>query len=146
MPLAFSVRPARWPEDESAISRVRRTVFIEEQGVPEALEWEDWDQDCAWFVAEAAESAVVGIGRLTPVGRIGRMAVLPAWRRRGVGTALLGAVLAEARARGQRRVELSAQSQAVPFYAGLGFAALGDEYLDAGIPHRTMTLELEAGE
>lgn len=141
---AFLVRPARWQGDEAAIARVRRMVFIEEQGVPEALEWESRDGDCAWFVAEAGEGTIIGIGRLTPEGRVGRMAVLPEWRGRGVGSALLVAALTEARGRGQRRVELSAQSRAVPFYLRHGFCALGDEYLDAGIPHRTMTLELGA--
>ena len=141
---AFLVRPARWQADEAAIARVRRAVFIEEQGVPEALEWESWDGDCAWFVAEDAGNTIVGIGRLSPEGRVGRMAVLPEWRGRGVGSALLVAALTEARGRGQRRVELSAQSRAVPFYERHGFSAIGDEYLDAGIPHRTMTLELGA--
>lgn len=141
---AFLVRPARWQADEAAIARVRRAVFIEEQGVPEALEWESWDGDCAWFVAEDGGNTIVGIGRLTPEGRVGRMAVLPQWRGRGVGSALLAASLSEARGRGQRRVELSAQSRAVPFYERHGFSAIGDEYLDAGIPHRTMTLELGA--
>jgi len=141
---AFLVRPARWQADETAIARVRRTVFIEEQGVPESLEWEDRDGDCAWFIAEDGQGAIVGIGRLTPEGRVGRMAVLPGWRGRGVGSALLAAALSEAHGRGQRRVELSAQSRAVPFYLRHGFRALGDEYLDAGIPHRTMTLELGA--
>ena len=141
---AFLVRPARWQADEAAIARVRRAVFIEEQGVPEALEWEAWDGNCAWFVAEAGEGTIIGIGRLTPEGRVGRMAVLLQWRGRGVGSALLAASLSEARGRGQRRVELSAQSRAVPFYERHGFSAIGDEYLDAGIPHRTMTLELGA--
>ena len=141
---AFLVRPARWQADEAAIARVRRAVFIEEQGVPEALEWESWDGDCAWFVAEDGGNTIVGIGRLTPEGRVGRMAVLPEWRGRGVGSALLVAALTEARGRRQRRVELSAQSRAVPFYERHGFSAIGDEYLDAGIPHRTMTLELGA--
>lgn len=141
---AFLVRPARWQADEAAIARVRRAVFIEEQGVPEALEWESWDGDCAWFVAEDGGNTIVGIGRLSPEGRVGRMAVLPEWRGRGVGSALLVAALTEARGRRQRRVELSAQSRAVPFYERHGFSAIGDEYLDAGIPHRTMTLELGA--
>ncbi len=141
---AFLVRPARWQADEAAIARIRRTVFIAEQGVPDALEWAAWDGDCTWFVAEDRAGTLIGIGRLTPGGRVGRMAVLPEWRGRGVGSALLAAALSEARGRGQRRVELSAQSRAVPFYERHGFRAIGDEYLDAGIPHRTMTLELGA--
>lgn len=89
----FFVSAAAWPADAVAIARVRRAVFIEEQAVPEALEWEELDRDCAWFVARLAGGEVIGTARLTPDGRIGRMAVLPSWRGGGVGTALLGAAL-----------------------------------------------------
>ena len=141
MPPAFSVRPAVWRDDENAIAQVRRAVFIEEQGVPESLEWEARDPECLWFLARAPLDGAIGVARLTPENRVGRMAVLKAWRRRGVGRALLQAALAAARDRGQRRVELSAQVHALPFYARQGFAAVGPAYLDSGIPHRTMILE-----
>ncbi len=137
---AFSVRPARWDEDENAIARLRRSVFIEEQSVPEALEWEAQDSACLWHVAWVAEDAIIGIVRLTPQGRIGRMAVLKPWRGCGVGSALLSAAIDAARARGQTGLQLSAQTHAIAFYARHGFIATGPEYLDAGIPHRTMSL------
>ena len=81
----------------------------------------------------------IGCGRLLPDGHIGRLAVLPAWRGRDVGSALLGQLVDLARARGHARVILNSQTQAMPFYARHGFVAVGDEYLEAGIPHRTMT-------
>jgi predicted GNAT family N-acyltransferase len=138
----YQVRAARWPEDEAALAAVRREVFITEQGVPEAMEWEERDGDCQWFMAQSGHQ-VLGIARLTPEGRIGRMAVRQAFRGRGVGSALLGAALAAARTRGWKVVRLSAQTHALPFYARHGFRAEGPEYLDAGIPHRTMTLNLK---
>ena len=143
---AFIVRAANWKLDESAIALVRRTVFIDEQGVPEALEWEAEDVQCHWFVAVAADQGVIGIVRLTHAGRIGRMAVMPAWRRRGVGRALLAAALTKARELGFAQVHLSAQIHAIGFYARHGFIAQGPEYLDAGIPHRSMSLEIESFE
>ena len=133
------VAGADWSRDASGIARIRRTVFIQEQGVPESLEWEERDSACDWFVARQ-EDEIVGVARLTPEGRIGRMAVLPAWRGRGVGSALLGAALTRARVRDLGGVVLSAQVQAMPFYARFGFVVEGPEYLDAGIPHRTMRL------
>lgn len=139
----ISVRTARWQADENAIAQLRRRVFIQEQGVPEAMEWEPQDAACQWFVAVApGEEGVVACGRLTAEGRIGRMAVLAPWRRRGVGSALLAVILEAARARGLDRVFLSAQTHAQGFYTRFGFRAQGDEYLDAGIPHQTMTLDL----
>ncbi len=145
-PPAFAVRTARWSVDEPAIAEVRRRVFIVEQGVPEALEWEAIDADCAWFVAEAGAGLVIGIARLRADGRIGRMAVLPPWRRRGVGAALLTAALSEARARGLAGVHLAAQTHAVRFYARFGFRVEGAEFFDAGIPHRRMYIDFACGE
>ena len=142
MPDAFIVRAADWNLDENAIAAVRSAVFIVEQGVPEALEWEALDPQYVWFVALSSAGAVVGIVRLTQDGRIGRMAVLPDWRRRGVGQVLMERVLQSARELGLNEVHLSAQTHAIPFYARLGFIAEGLEYLDAGIPHRTMRLNL----
>jgi predicted GNAT family N-acyltransferase len=138
----FHIRPAEWLLDEAAIARLRREIFIAEQGVPEELEWEAIDPDCHWFLAERGQE-VIGVVRLLPNGHIGRMAVSAAWRRQGVGSALLEAVLVAARQAGFGQVALSAQIQAIPFYLRAGFRVQGDEYLDAGIPHRTMILELK---
>jgi predicted GNAT family N-acyltransferase len=139
----FMVRRADWQADEAAIAGVRREVFVTEQSVPEKLEWEALDPECVWFVALAACASVVGIVRLTPDARIGRTAVQATWRRRGVGAALLAAVLDEARRRGFSAVHLSAQTHAVPFYARFGFQPKGDIYQDAGIPHIAMTFTFE---
>jgi predicted GNAT family N-acyltransferase len=143
MPHAFIVRAADWNLDAAAIAAVRRSVFIDEQGVPEDLEWESIDPQCHWFVAITPEQHVIGIVRLTDAGRIGRMAILMDWRRSGVGRALLMAVLQAVRRLGFEQVHLSAQTHALPFYAAHGFIAEGPEYLDAGIPHRSMTLTLK---
>jgi predicted GNAT family N-acyltransferase len=136
----FMVRRADWSVDEAAIARVRRKVFIDEQAVPEELEWETLDPECIWFVAEVEGREVVGIVRLTAEARIGRMAVLAPWRRRGVGAALLTAALSEARRQGYISVRLSAQTHALPFYVRFGFQPEGTIYQDAGIPHLAMTI------
>lgn len=141
---AYLIRAAVWHDDEMGIAAVRRAVFIEEQGVPEALEWEAVDATCLWFVAEAGGD-IIAKARLLPEaskGRIGRMAVMPAWRSMGVGRAILDAAIQAARGVGLERVELSAQCHAIPFYARAGFQAEGPEYPDAGIAHRHMYLEL----
>jgi len=70
------------------------------------------------------------------------MAVLPAWRGQGVGSALLVRLVDLARVVGHPRAMLNSQVQAMPFYARHGFAAAGDEYLEAGIPHRPMARTL----
>jgi predicted GNAT family N-acyltransferase len=121
---------------------VRRAVFIEEQAIPEDMEWDEFDAVCRHAIAEDANGNAVGCGRLLPDGHIGRMAVLRDWRGRGVGAALLVHLMDLARSRGHSRAILEAQTRAMPFYVRHGFAAAGDEYLEAGIPHRTMTRAL----
>jgi predicted GNAT family N-acyltransferase len=134
----FTVRLVDWSEAAVGLRFVRRAVFIDEQAIPEDMEWDEFDVVCRHAIAEDATGAAVGCGRLLPDGHVGRMAVLAAWRGRGVGAALLRQLLDLARARGLPRAVLNSQTHAMPFYARYGFVADGDEYLEAGIPHRTM--------
>lgn len=132
-----SVRAADWNVDRGALRAVREQVFVREQAVPVELEWDDFDPLCQHVVAEVAGRAI-GTGRLLPDGHIGRMAVLESWRGQGVGSALLEALLQIARDRGIRRVSLNAQSRAVAFYRRHAFVTEGKEFIEAGIPHRSM--------
>lgn len=138
----YTVRRADWRHDHAALALVRRIVFIDEQGVPEDMEWDEHDAVSAHWLAEDDGGRAIGCARLLPDGHIGRMAVLASWRGRGVGHALLAAVLDVARARGQTRVALSAQTHAVDFYRRAGFETVGDEYDEAGIPHIAMQKRL----
>jgi len=101
------------------------------------MEWESSDPECDWFVAVQG-GEMVGIVRLTPDARIGRMAVLADWRNRGIGAGLLDAVLERANSRGLASVELHAQAHAIGFYERFGFHCVGPEFDEAGIPHRHM--------
>ena len=133
----ISIRAADWNVDRAALRAVREQVFVREQGVPVELEWDKFDPLCQHLVAEKAGQAI-GTGRLLPDGHIGRMAVLASWRGQGVGSALLEALLRLAHDRGIRRVRLNAQSRAVAFYQRHGFVAEAQEFIEAGIPHRSM--------
>ncbi len=129
-------------DDTPGIKTVREQVFIQEQGVPLELEWDGKDKEACHVIAITDEGAVIGTGRLLADGHIGRMAVLKAYRNRGVGRALLEALLEEAKRRQLPRVFLYAQTRAVDFYRPSGFVVEGEEFLDAGIPHRHMYLKL----
>ena len=135
---AFTLREAGWVHDAAQLAAIRRTVFIDEQGVPEALEWDEHDAAALHLLALADDGAPIGCARLLPDGHVGRMAVLPALRRGGVGQALLAAVMDAAQARGHATLRLSAQTHAAGFYARAGFVVVGDEYEEAGIPHVAM--------
>ncbi len=136
------VRQARWPADEPIIRRIREAVFVREQFVPIELEWDGKDPEYLQVLAYAPNGEPIGTARMSPSGHIGRMAVLAQRRRAGVGSALLTALLAIARGQGLAAVYLNAQTEALGFYARHGFEAEGDEFLDAGIPHRRMRLKL----
>jgi len=135
---AFTLLETDWAHDARRLSAIRRAVFIDEQGVPEVLEWDAHDMHSLHLLAIAGDAVPIGCARLLPDGHIGRMAVLPAWRGRGVGQALLAAALRAAQERGYRTVRLSAQTHAAGFYARAGFVAVGEEYEEAGIPHVSM--------
>src|SRR5690606_32389460 len=105
---------------------VRETVFVHEQGVPLALEWDELAPACHHVIARDGNGKAIGTGRLTPKHTIGRMAVLPDWRGRGVGDAMLRALLAQVSANGWREVSLHAQAGAIEFYARHGFLPVGE--------------------
>lgn len=143
MPAEFDVRLLGWDTARADARVVREDVFVDEQGVPRELEYDELDPVCDHVVVRDRSGRPVGTGRLLPDGRIGRMAVVADWRGRGVGAAILGRLLARAVARGMPRITLSAQLHAANFYARHGFAAQGETYLEAGIPHVKMTRTLE---
>lgn len=142
----FRIAEVTYAASEPALRAVREAVFVREQGVPLELEWDGLDAAAVHVLAEGADGTPMGTGRLLPDGHIGRVAVLPRWRGRGVGRALVAALIEIARRRGLTRVHLSAQTHALPFYEGLGFVAEGEAFMDAGIPHRHMHLMLEPEE
>ena len=140
----IEVRPVITAAERDAAYAIRRRVFQDEQGVPAEEEF-DADDEVALHVVAVDGDRAVGTGRLVlhPAhAKIGRMAVLREWRRRGVGRALLDALLAEARRRGAARAVLHAQVHAIGFYERAGFTAEGEVFDEAGIPHRRMEILL----
>lgn len=132
---------AQWRE---AIYRIRTRVFVQEQGVPEEIERDLLDPDSLHVLAWAGAEAV-GTGRLTPRGRIGRMAVLGPHRGRGVGTRMLEQLTREATKTGLGELVLASQLSARGFYRRLGFAAQGEVFVEAGIDHILMRKALDRG-
>jgi len=128
-------------DDLDACLLLRRKVFIEEQGVPEADEFDEYDARALHFLVRDGD-VPVGTARilvLEPIGKIGRVCVLASHRGSGFGAALILAALDWLRTQPDVRVaRLGAQSHALGFYQRLGFVVVGPEYLDAGIPHFDM--------
>lgn len=134
----FRVRMADWEREREAMRAIRTPVFIQEQQVPQQIEWDEMDPLCVHALAVDADGTPIGTGRLAPDGKIGRMAVLEGWRGKGVGAAILDFLIASAQERGIKRCRLHAQRHAIDFYLQHGFAADGEEFMEAGIPHVPM--------
>lgn len=137
----MKIGPADTPAARAVCFDIRRTVFIEEQGIPEAEEWDDHDATATHFLAQGPDGPAA-TARLIAQGstaKIGRVAVVPAYRGTGLGLAVMTAVLDCAQARGFAEATLESQVYAIAFYARLGFVAEGPDYDDgSGIMHRLM--------
>ncbi len=150
-PTSPSVRLATTSQQRADAYAVRQDVFVTEQGVPADLEQDLLDETADHVVAYVGDLAV-GAGRLVvepagfegtdprlgPVGHLGRLAVRSEARGSGLGVELVRAVERRAAERGLRVVVLASQTHAVGFYARLGYTAYGEEFDDAGLPHRWM--------
>ncbi|MGY1838509.1 MULTISPECIES: GNAT family N-acetyltransferase [unclassified Modestobacter] len=140
------------PADLAEIGDLRHRVFVLEQGVPAELERDAADATAVHALSRDGAGRVVATGRLlldaAGPGRavIGRMAADAGVRGRGHGAAVLSALHRAAAERGQTEVELHAQLTARRFYERAGYAAVGEEYREAGIAHVTMRRGLVAAD
>lgn len=131
---------------------IREVVFIEEQRVPEGIERDEEDAR-AYHVLAMQGGHAIGTGRLVSKhlappgesglwGRIGRMAVLQASRKAGVGSRILFALEEEARQRGMSGIVLHAQLESLDFYKRHGYQPFGAVFEEAGMPHLQMVKKL----
>ncbi|MBK6866166.1 MAG: YbgC/FadM family acyl-CoA thioesterase [Ideonella sp.] len=142
----IDVQLRAWSEARAEALALRNEVFVGEQGIPASMAGDDADAGALHALARNRLGLVLAAGRLLApapgVARIGRMAVLRAQRGSGVGRAVLDALLAAARDRGDREAVLSSQATAVAFYRRAGFVPVGPAFTEAGIVHQEMKLAL----
>jgi predicted GNAT family N-acyltransferase len=143
----------RTPAEMRRALSIRRAVFIQEQGVPEEEELDEHDVIpdglmTSIHVLGVVEEMPVATGRLLRekdergYGHIGRVAVRKDERGKGYGTAIMQLLQGIAYDKGFEGITLASQLHAIPFYERLGYVARGDIFLDAGIEHRWMDLDL----
>ncbi len=137
-----SVQVGDWATLGAEAGAIRKTVFVDEQGIPAALEYDTADASCVHALARNRLGLALATGRLLPyqpgVAKIGRMAVLPSQRGSRIGRQVLDALMAAAKARGEASVLLHAQASAAPFYLRAGYSVEGAPFEEAGIPHLAM--------
>lgn len=123
---------------------VRKVVFVQEQNVPIEEEIDPYEDEATHFVLYE-EGTPIGAGRFRIVdgyGKVERICVLKDARKSGAGKKLMNGIEQFALEKGLQKLKLNAQTHAIPFYAKLGYEVVSDEFLDAGIPHKTMVKKL----
>jgi predicted GNAT family N-acyltransferase len=138
------VHEARDDAERAAAMAIRHAVFVEEQDVPVELEVDGHDDEAVHLVA-VRDGTVVATCRLVAHGatvHLGRLAVDASARRQGIAALLVRAADAWGRAHGARRMLLSAQTYASGLYLAAGYVPVGDPYMEAGIEHVDMELDL----
>jgi predicted GNAT family N-acyltransferase len=138
------VRVVTTDAELNACIDLRRSVFVDEQGVPEDRELDGKDGEATHLLAWDGYPA--GTARIREyedgVAKVERVAVEASRRGEGIGRELMAHAEAYAADEGYERVRLDAQVPVVGFYEGLGYEVRGEEFEDAGIPHRRMEKRL----
>ncbi|MFC3125206.1 GNAT family N-acetyltransferase [Pseudoroseomonas globiformis] len=136
------IRRVTGDEEFAACRAIREAVFVREQNVPLELEYDEHDATALHLLALAGGAPAATLRVMLKDGgataKIGRVAVIREARGTGLGAALMRAVEAEPSLGGVRQFVLEAQTHALRFYEKLGYVAEGEEFPDAGIPHRFM--------
>ncbi|GLG82669.1 GNAT family N-acetyltransferase [Acinetobacter calcoaceticus] len=137
----YKIITGGWEQLEKDAKLIREQVFIQEQGIAPEDEWDDLDAMVLHFIVYDREQPIA-TARLLPQHSVGRVAVLLPYRKQGVGKILMQHIIDYARQQNLPYLKLSAQTYVTAFYEALGFVVQGEEYLDCGIPHIDMALEL----
>ena len=133
----FSVDIVSWTDYTDQLNEIRYQVFVVEQKVPQEIEVDVNDIHNIHARAFNESGETIGTGRIAN-DKIGRMAVLQSWRNRGVGSAILEALMQQAKTMGLVEVTLNAQVEAYAFYQHHGFSRCGEVFEEAGIKHIKM--------
>ncbi len=133
-----------WQSHQQALKNIRQIVFIDEQHVSPEDEWDNMDDKAQHYLLYI-NNEVVACARLLladTTGKIGRVAVLKAYRNQGIALQLMRYIINDARKQGIKLLTLDAQTYIISLYEKLGFNVCSEEFSDAGIPHKSMQLQI----
>ncbi|MGP9037183.1 GNAT family N-acetyltransferase [Bacillus stercoris] len=127
--------------------KIRRGVFIEEQHVSEADEFDEFDtlQEQCQHILVYHENQPVGTGRARVVGhtaKLERICILKHYRKYGLGKIIVSGLEEIMKEKGLTSYKLHGQTQAAGFYQKLGYQISSQEFMEDGIPHVLMTKEI----
>ena len=131
----------------AAIAAIRYAVFVVEQGVDAAIEWDD-NETVAEHLLLVEEGRPVGTARVRRVDdalKCERIAVRASARGAGWGEQLMEVCETIAHEHGVDECVLHAQQRVAEFYRRQGYVVDSDPFDEAGIPHVEMRLDLSDG-
>jgi predicted GNAT family N-acyltransferase len=139
---ALHIKTCLFTDEHLTIRSIRENVFQSEQGIAPTLDWDGQDNTAIHLIAKLGETAV-GIARLREIEtgialKLERLAVLPTYRHQGIGSEIVHTAIAYSKAQGYQRLVIHAQVPTVEFYRHLGFQAVGEPFVEAGITHLKM--------
>ncbi|WP_164744481.1 GNAT family N-acetyltransferase [Paenibacillus xylaniclasticus] len=140
----MNAQHVRTDKELEDVFRIRRTVFVDEQGVSEDEEYDEHDSTASHILVKY-NGDPVGTGRVRLVNdtaKLERICVLAEYRKHGIGAAVTKALEEEGKRLGAIQAKLHGQTQAAPFYAKQGYEIVSDVFEEAGIPHVVMTKRL----
>ena len=142
LPPGYRLHIGSWASLQVWAAAVRIAVFVQDQGIPVAEEWDEDDAGALHAVITDAQDVPIATGRLLQpqpgLAQIGRMAVLSSHRGQHLGASILQALCDAAYARGDTQCVLHAHRSAEGFYRRHGFDPEGEPYDEVGIEHITM--------
>lgn len=140
------IKTCLFSEAHTTIQHIRETVFQQEQGIDASLEWDGLDNSCIHLVAQLGRDQA-GVARLREVEtstlKLERLAVLPQYRKHGIGSEMVHTAIAYGRDQGYRQMLIHSQAGLEAFYNRLGFQGIGEPFQEAGILHLKMQRTLE---
>lgn len=141
-----TVQLGDWQDLKDLALPLRISVFVQEQGVPQDLENDEYDDISIHAVIVGDDNHAIATGRLLitehNTAKIGRLAVARPHRGQGLGKLVLRTLLEQARINGVRKAKLHAQCSAERFYRELGFTPSGAPFVEAGIDHVLMVKDI----
>lgn len=134
----MEINIVKWDDAQSSLRLIRQKVFIEEQQVPQDLEWDNLDKQATHFLGKEGNRPVA-CARLINNEYLGRLAVLKDYRSHGWGRRLIHAIEQHLVEQRKGRLSLNAQANSYSFYFKNGYRPDEDMHWDASIPHIKMT-------
>lgn len=139
------IRVVETPEEKQQAFDVRTTVFVDEQNVPPEVEIDTYDEQAVHLIGfeDDLPMAASRVRFVDDFGKLERICVLKHQRGKSYGTSIIESMEDIIKNNGYKKAKLNAQTQTIHFYQRLGYSVVSEEFMDAGIPHVTMTKQLE---